>query len=808
MAVNRIPNRLTNASGATPGDPSRAGSPSDLHFDVSTGLKRVLGRELITNDEVAIFEMVKNSFDAKARTVYLHFEPDSITIADDGSGMSYEDLQNKWLFVAYSAKRLGNDRDEFREKAIERTQYAGNKGIGRFSSDRLGERLILQTRPAGDQSRDVHTLSVDWERFEQNDTEHFESVPVEYAKTNGFELPKELERYRTKLRTGTVIKVTKLRNKWQRQDLVSLKASLSKMINPFGSEIDRFSIVISAPAEQKEDDRLTKVAESKGETAFSKDIVNGRVGNFIFSELQKKTTFIEVAIKGDQIHTILTDRGELIYEILEPNTFPLLAKSGLRCEIYYLNQSAKVTFTRRVGLPSVQFGSLFLFRNGFRVYPIGNDGDDWFGFDRRKAQGYNRYLGSREIIGRVDVAVSGEDFQEASSRDAGLIETSATKELRDAVLENGLRRLEKYVVPVSWKDTLDAQTEDLSRLKTDPGRARVSAAVASLVDNDNIKLVRYNKDLIGLINERSSDFESSLVSLRSIAEKTRDRKFLLQVDQAEARFAELKRSEAEANRIADEERAAHVAAEERARAAEKAQETEKRRANFLETVLNVDTATILNLHHQVTIYAVDIAQQIDNLLARTIKSPTITRDVLLKSLEQIAFLNRKVLAITRFASKATFKLDSEQIDGDLPGFITDYVGNIVKSTGGGRLKVEIANHHPGLLMRFNPIDVSIVVDNLVSNARRAKASQISFDLSPDGKNGLAMRVGDNGTGLTRGVDPGRIFEMGYSTTDGSGLGLYHVRQVLGEMGGSIALDENHAERGLSFIVRFVNKRKS
>ncbi len=37
-----------------------------LHFEVSTGLKRVLGSELITHDEVAIFEMVKNSFDAGA----------------------------------------------------------------------------------------------------------------------------------------------------------------------------------------------------------------------------------------------------------------------------------------------------------------------------------------------------------------------------------------------------------------------------------------------------------------------------------------------------------------------------------------------------------------------------------------------------------------------------------------------------------------------------------------------------------------------------------------------------------------------
>ena len=127
---------------------TREGAPStDLHFDVSTGLKRVLGRELITNDEVAIFEMVKNSFDAKARTVYLHVDADSITIADDGSGMTFEDLQNKWLFVAYSAKRIGNG-EEFRDRAAERKQYAGNKGIGRFSSDRLGERLVLQTRSA------------------------------------------------------------------------------------------------------------------------------------------------------------------------------------------------------------------------------------------------------------------------------------------------------------------------------------------------------------------------------------------------------------------------------------------------------------------------------------------------------------------------------------------------------------------------------------------------------------------------------------------------------------------------------------
>ncbi len=64
----------------------------DLHFDVSVGLKRVLGRELITDDEVAIFEMVKNSFDAGAANVHLYFDANKIIVADDGSGMSYDDL--------------------------------------------------------------------------------------------------------------------------------------------------------------------------------------------------------------------------------------------------------------------------------------------------------------------------------------------------------------------------------------------------------------------------------------------------------------------------------------------------------------------------------------------------------------------------------------------------------------------------------------------------------------------------------------------------------------------------------------------
>ncbi len=720
--------------------------------------------------------------------------------------MSYEDLTGKWLFVAYSSKRSDRSADDFRNIAAERRHYAGSKGIGRFSSDRLGEEVVIQSRPRG-RAKAVHCLTVDWELFEKDAKEHFEKVPVRYVEQASFELPAELRKFGSNLQHGTAVSINRLRRPWPRQRILDLKASLAKLINPFGQAVDGFSIHITAPAEAAEDKRLIAQLAKSSEEPLPRDLVNGQIGNFIFATLQDKTTFIRVSVEKGELHTVLTDRGEVIYRIAEPNPYGLLADADFKCEIYYLNQSAKATFTRRVGLPSVQFGSVFLFRNNFRVYPIGEDGNDWFGFDRRKQQGYARFLGTREIIGRVDVSGSDEDFQEASSRNQGLIETPAVAQLRKAVMEHCLKRLEKYVVPVSWIDKADANTDDLSRLMTDPGRARVSAAVANLVDNEKVRLIEYSKRLVDLINERSSDFETSLISLRAIAEKTSDTKMLARLDSAERRFDELKKSEADARRVADKALAAAEAANRRAATAEAEVETERRRSHFLESFVNVDSATILNLHHQVTIYAVDIAQQIENFLNETAGKASVPREVVLKTLEQMAFLNRKVMSVTKFAAKANFKLDSEKIDTDLAAFVYDYIEQIARTTGSARLQISVENRHPGLRLRFNPIDASIIVDNLISNARKAKATRISFVLTQEEKTGLTIRVSDNGRGLAPGTSPSRVFEMGYTTTQGSGLGLYHVRQALGEMGGSIEIDDQ-VSKGLGLVIKIAAKGRS
>ena len=770
----------------------------NLHFDVSTGLKRVLGQELITDDEVAIFELVKNSFDAGATTVKILFDCNQIVVADNGSGMSYDDLINRWLFVAYSAKRDASE-EGFRDRIASRTHYAGSKGIGRFSTDRLGEDIILQTRPSQNGSN-VHRLDINWSLFDKNIKEKFDTIPVSYERISDFDLPEELKEFGGYLRSGTVVEIRNLRVEWTRDDIKNLKSSLAKLINPFGSDVDEFSIEIVAPEEKAGDAEVIRKAVEKGNEPTSRDIINGKVGNFIFSDLQEKTTFIIVEIDGDKLQSKLIDRGELVYHIREPNPYRELNESGFRCEIYYLNFSSKLTFARRVGLPSVQFGSVFLFRNGFRVYPVGENGDDWFGFARRKQQGHSRYLGTREIIGRVDVYGTDEDFQESSSRNQGLIDTPAVRQLQKCVMDHCLKRLEKYVVPVSWVDKADGETDDLSRLLTDPGRARVSAAVAALIDNDDVELMEFSHRLIGLLNERSTQFEKSLVNLRAIAGKVGDRSFLESIDQAEKRFEELRKSEIEARKVADREREIALKATERAEVAEAAVEVEKRRAHFLESTVNLDTATILNLHHQVTIYSVDINQQIENLIVDTEGQKEVSREHLLQALEQMAFLNRKIQAITRFATKANFQLDSEKIEADLASFIEEYIEGVAKGAGGARLRVSVENEHPGFLERFNPIDVSIIVENLVSNALRARSSEIRFKMSQTQSKGLAILVSDNGRGFGRGVDKERIFEMGYTTTHGSGLGLYHVRQVLGQMGGSIEVLEDHSLAGVGFSI--------
>ena len=186
------------------------------------------------------------------------------------------------------------------------------------------------------------------------------------------------------------------------EKLKSLKRALSKLLDPFDGEMTQRQIVIHAKTFLKRDEDEAAKALKKGMEPCP---VNGNVSNPLFSVLQDKTTSINARITDGRLCVCLEDRGTFIYSSEENlgEEYSLLKDVSLDASIAYLNQAAKATFARRMGLDSVSYGSLFLVKNGFRIYPIGEENNDFWGIDRRKQQGYNRYLGSREVLGRIRI---------------------------------------------------------------------------------------------------------------------------------------------------------------------------------------------------------------------------------------------------------------------------------------------------------------------------------------------------------------------------------------------------------------------
>lgn len=760
-----------------------------LNFKVSPQLKSIIGRDLITDDYVAIFELVKNSYDAHATKVHIHFFSDAIYITDNGKGMSFEDIKNKWLYVAYSAKSDGSEDGGAAQR------YAGSKGVGRFSCDRLGAKLSMMSRSRGDSY--VSRVRVDWGDFEDSSVESFIDVNVQYDQLQLFKIPKSVE---SPLDTGTVLKIYELRDQWSRDSILSLKNSLSKLINPFNSSSEEFGIEFHCIDQLSEDERL--ISEFDGELPPNA-LVNSPVQNFIFETLQQKTTWLSTKIVSGTVVSELIDRGELLYRVSEPNPYLELEDTGFECNLFYLNRSAKSTFARRMGISSVSFGSVFLFKNGFRVYPVGDESDDTFGIDRRKQQGTSRYLGSRDLLGRIDVKGGETKFKESSSRDKGLIETNAYEELLECFRRKCLLRLENYVVGVTWKFKFDHDLEDASFLEGHEARAKALQVLSKLTSVPDIKVEYFNKDLFGILSDSISDFPRAMNDLAALATKAGDDSLRLKALEAFNKFQALQESEAEAIRFAEREREARHVAEKLAAKTKKALETERSKNLFLTSLKSRDKETLENLHHQVIIYAISAHHRLEGTIADVRDGRVIDRIELEKSLGSLLLLNKKIIAASRFATSANFKLNSSKITEDFAKYLVEYIQKICPIYI-QRIKAEVVSDGKLFELEFFPIEVSIMIDNLIENAKKANASLIRFDIRQSSLNTLEIHVEDDGDGISKEIEEvSQIFEKGISTTDGSGLGLYHVTEVLQALKGTISV-ENGKLAGAAFLIK-VNK---
>lgn len=756
-------------------------------FKVSSGLKDLIGRDLITDDYVAVFELVKNAFDAHAKGVRIVFEDDMITIADNGKGMSRDHVLDKWLFVAYSAKRQGTEDDDYRDHIGERARpFAGAKGVGRFSCDRLGAELKLFSRARG---APVQILDINWRLYEEDPKQEFSKVNVLLSEAGEF----PDARNKPKGATGTILQIRNLRSEWDRVKLQGLKRELTKLIDPFARS-RTFEIEIVAPAEVNDDKLDAAYNATLRDDQQTRLLVNGKIENPILDVLKQRTTVIRISLldDGTTIESTLEDRGELIYRIREENPYPGLHQSDLSADVYFLNRSAKVVFAHRMGLPSVQFGSIFLFRNGFRVFPIGAEDDDFFGLNRRKQQGQRRFLGGRDLIGRVEVkGVKG--FDEATSRNQGLIRTPEVEELITCIRDKCVRRLERYVVDITWRDKFDQNVGDTSRMRLDESSALVAQLVSRLAATEGVELVDYNPDLVRIVDEKSNAFESSLKALELLAEETGDKALLTRVDEAKVRITALQAAEAEAREAERRAEARAMAAESAADAANTRYGDERERNDFLVAASSLDQDTILNLHHQIMMHASDVHQGIKLMMGKLRNGAKVGKDEWIDFLETVSYRNSQILTAARFATKGGYKQQSSQVNADLSVYIRDYLETVSTLWAPRGVTINAEADGKPVKRLFRPIEVGIVIDNLISNAVKARATKVGFFLTATkgAKPELHITVADDGTGWPVGIKPlDRVFEKGVTTTDGSGLGLFHVKQVIESLGGTI---EVHAE---------------
>lgn len=568
-----------------------------LQFQISSALKDLVGKDLITSDNVAIFELVKNSYDAYANHVVITFTENKITIADNGKGMSLSDLKNKWLFLGFSAKKDGtedevNDKQKsYRDKI--RRFYAGAKGIGRFSCDRLGRLLTITTK-----TRDsllAEQILVDWANFEVDQKIEFDNVDVEHRTLNVDNVFPDQESH------GTIIEIEDLHDEetpWTRKHILELKRSLQKLINPY-SETNDFVIEIVCEREQKMD--LQKLHDGVG---FDRDIVNGPLKNSITEILKLKTTQIDVRISDGFVYTTLTDRGVDIYRIREHNIhFPMIKNATV--SLSFLNRAAKYNFTRLMGVDSINFGSVFLFRNGFRILPFGETGDDSWGIDFRAQQGRARYLGSRDLMGRVDVTVEDvSELKEVSSRDSGLVDTPMARQVKD-LYKQCHKRLERYVVGVLWGESflrneyykneevawnarkelqkVDKDSEDPSFVLHSSFGSKIDFVrlVKTLTSDNNVEVLSYNSDLANFVTSslEPQDIKLQFISdLETIARRTGNQSLENSVEEVKRKIEELSRQKEEAERKAAEAESRQREAEEKALKAEEMRREAEARA--------------------------------------------------------------------------------------------------------------------------------------------------------------------------------------------------------------------------------------
>lgn len=276
-----------------------------LFFEVSANLQKLIGEELISNENIAFMELVKNSYDSGAKNVYIEIHYDSpsakpfIVIRDDGEGMTLPQFKRTFMLAGQS------ERNAAAHNAARIP--TGEKGIGRFAADKIGSELILTTKAK--EAQRALRVTFDWNKFRQKGKK-FGEIEAPYS----FVAPPV-----SLSRSGTLLVINQLRSKWDAAKTLSLKSSLRSLLNPYASEHESFKIHFSTFGTRQSDEIIVAERLSQADYEIQFKVTAEKLLLRLFRSPRDRKRADWKQVVGPKVDNLVGLKGRLYYYIKKPS---------------------------------------------------------------------------------------------------------------------------------------------------------------------------------------------------------------------------------------------------------------------------------------------------------------------------------------------------------------------------------------------------------------------------------------------------------------------------------------------------------
>ena len=411
---------------ASPAQPVKRGS--GLTFKVKPRLLTLLGEQLIRDANLAVFELVKNAYDADATMCVVTLEnPDNqragrILVEDDGVGMNEDTLRNVWMVIATDF-RLKQRATATRSDKFNRYPL-GEKGLGRLSIHKLGRSIRLITRV---RDGDELVMEFDWDAIESAADLDDAFVALEKRKPKTFSGDKH----------GTMFEVTQLREVWSRGELRRLHRSVNSLCSPFQGPTD-FEVVLLAPGKEEWLRGMFSAEDANGCAIYHvRGAFEGRTASFDYDFTPPERYSKQLNKRHQQLAGIKLEKKEGRDVIRIDISSHKIGKVEFEFWLFDRDPSVLRAVTGDIkGLKDYldENGGIRIYRDGIRVYDFGEPGNDWLNLDLRRVNTPTARTSNNQILGalRLD-AMTSSDLREKTNRE-GFIENPAFADFRDAVI--------------------------------------------------------------------------------------------------------------------------------------------------------------------------------------------------------------------------------------------------------------------------------------------------------------------------------------------------------------------------------------